>query len=48
MKYKFTANTTTFQAKPNKGEAAQINSGFETATINSIEGFIEDIEQGIT
>lgn len=48
MKYNFTAHTTPFHAKPSKKEAAQISNGLEPVYIESIEGFIEDIEQGIS
>jgi len=46
--YKFTANTQTYPAKPNKKEAATISNDMQTVTIDSTQGFIEDIEQGIS
>jgi len=48
MSYKFTANTRTFPAKPSKADAASISQNMETVTIDSTEGFLEDIEQGIS
>lgn len=48
MKYNFTANTDTYSSKPTKFEAAKISQNLEPVSIESIECFIEDIEQGIS
>jgi len=48
MSYKFTANTTTYNRKPNKKEAAKISQNMEREEIDSIQGFNEDISQGIS
>ena len=48
MKYNFTADTTTYTSKPNKKEAARISTSLQPVYIDSITGFIEDIEQGIS
>ena len=48
MSYKFTANIRTFSTKPTKADAAAISQNMETVTIDSTEGFLEDIEQGIS
>lgn len=48
MKYNFTAYEQTYRSKPNKAEAARISTGLEPVYVESIEDFIEDIEQGIS
>ena len=48
MKYTFTANTDTYSSKPGKKEAARISNKLEPVYVESIEGFLEDIEQGIS
>jgi len=48
MNYKFTADTNTYRSKPNKSEAARISNKLEAYSIDSIDDFIQDIEQGIS
>ena len=48
MRYEFTANTNTYSSKPSKTEAAKISNDMHKVYIDSIEGFLEDIEQGIS
>lgn len=48
MKFEFSAETTSYASKPTKEEAARISIGLEPVYIESIEGFIEDIQQGIS
>lgn len=46
MKYKFSADTTTYTSKPNKNEAARISNQLEPVFVNSIEDFIDCIQRG--
>jgi len=48
MSYKFTANTTTYNRKPNKKEAAKISNNMESVYTDSIEDFSEDLGKGIS
>lgn len=48
MEYNFTADDNTYSSKPNKKEAARISNKPESVYVDSIEGFLEDIEQGIS
>lgn len=48
MKFEFTAHKKTYTAKPDKKEAARISNGLQPVYIDSIKGFIEDIQQGIS
>jgi hypothetical protein len=48
MKYNFTADISTHTSKPDKKEAARISNGLEPVYVESIEGFIEDIQQGVS
>jgi len=48
MSYTFTANTNTYSSKPSKTEAAKISTDMHTVYVDGIEGFLEDIEHGIT
>jgi len=48
MNYKFTAYDKTYSSKPNKKEAAKISNNMESVYVDSIKGFLEDIEQGVS
>jgi len=48
MKFEFSAETTTYASKPTKQEAASISNNLQPVYIESIDGFGEDIQQGIS
>lgn len=48
MNFKFTADTQTYPSKPSKTEAARISNELKPVYIDTIEGFMEDIQQGIS
>ena len=48
MKFKFSAETTSYASKPTKQEAASISNNLQPVYIESIDGFGEDIQQGIS
>jgi|GEM_PF-3291481 len=48
MKYTFTANTDTYNAKPDSQATGKITRNLEPVFIESIEDFIEDVQQGIS
>ncbi len=48
MKFNFTADKTTYPSKPTSVEAAKITQNLEPVVVDSIDGFVEDIQQGIS
>lgn len=48
MNFKFTADTQTYTSKPSKTEAAKISNELKPVYVDTIDGFIEDIQQGIS
>lgn len=48
MKYDFSADPQTYSSKPTKTEAARISNQLKPASVDSIEDFIEGIQQGLS
>lgn len=48
MKYEFSADLQPYPTKPNSTEAARISQSLKSVYVESIEEFMEDVQQGHT